>query len=123
MTGEDLRANLSPETVPGSDSTSEDPTTATAGASTPARGLPDRSQHGTADPGTLPHQCRCGVRWSGNRTCHCGACHHTVSGVSTFDAHRRNGQCLHPADVGLSLLPGRAYECWGTTDDTQLKEA
>lgn len=40
-------------------------------------------------------------------------CHQTFSGVSTFDAHRRNGRCLTPAEVGMSLVPGRPYECWG----------
>jgi hypothetical protein len=33
--------------------------------------------------------------------------------VTPFDAHRRGGECRTPGDVGLSLLPGRAYRCWG----------
>jgi hypothetical protein len=40
-----------------------------------------------------------------------------VSGVTAFDRHRRNGQCLNPAGIGLTLLAGRAYECWGNTED------
>lgn len=66
----------------------------------------------------LPHGCRCGARWAGTSTAHCGAqCHKIFSGPSTFDAHRRNGECLDPASVGMSLLAGRAYECWGFPGD------
>lgn len=61
----------------------------------------------------LPHTCRCGARWAGSRTAHCASCHETFSGVTPFDAHRRGGECRTPGDVGLSLLPGRAYRCWG----------
>lgn len=73
---------------------------------------------GTADPATLPHTCRCKKRWSGGRTAHCGVCHITFGGVAGFDAHRRNGTCRTPEETGLALLPGRAYECWGTVEDT-----
>lgn len=63
----------------------------------------------------LPHSCRCGARWAGSNTTHCGACHaFTFTGVGAFDAHRKNGRCNPPADVGLVLIPGRAYEVWGT---------
>jgi hypothetical protein len=36
---------------------------------------------------------------------HCGAadCHQTFGGVGTFDKHRRNGECLAPAELGLRL--------------------
>jgi hypothetical protein len=68
---------------------------------------------GTRSPDTLPHSCRCGTRWAGSNTAHCGACHDTFSGVSTFDRHRRDGRCIAPYHVGLSLLDGRAYDCWG----------
>lgn len=34
---------------------------------------------------------------------HCAArsCHRTFGGVSGFDAHRRNGECLHPEEIGM----------------------
>lgn len=72
---------------------------------------------GTKDPATLPFSCRCGARWSGYETCHCGSCHITASGLATFDRHRPNGRCVPPASVGLVPIPGRAYECWGTTSN------
>lgn len=113
-----LSANLSPENLPGSDSTDEPGSAVLGGPQTLARGGPDRSLRGTADPSTLPHRCgRCESRWAGNSTCHCGSCHVTFSGVTTFDRHRRNGQCLNPYSIGLSLLPGRAYHCWGNTEE------
>jgi hypothetical protein len=62
----------------------------------------------------LPHTCRCGARWSGSATCHCGACHTTFGGIGAFDLHRRGGRCAHPASLGLTLLPGRAYDAWGS---------
>jgi hypothetical protein len=64
----------------------------------------------------LPFGDRCGARWAGTTTCHCGGktgCHRTFSGASTFDRHRRGGQCLDPEAAGLALLAGRAYACWG----------
>lgn len=62
----------------------------------------------------LPHSCRCGARWSGTRTAHCaGTCHLTFNGVSPFEDHRRGGACLPPQQVGMSLIPGRPYDCWG----------
>jgi hypothetical protein len=65
-------------------------------------------------PENLPHACRCGARWSGTGTCHCGACHVTTTGISTFAQHRPRGACAPPATVGLVVVPGRAYKCWGT---------
>lgn len=77
---------------------------------------------GTRSHQDLPFGCgRCDSRWSGNQTCHCGVCHLTFSGVSTFDAHRQPGHCLHPLFVGLSVVPGRAYECWGTTAEPEAE--
>lgn len=98
---------------------------------------PDLSQHGTAaaarpeePPMTvtardkmtaaagsrnytdLPHQCRCGARWSGSNTCHCGACHITTTGIGSFTAHRRGGTCTDPATIGMVLAGGRAYDAW-----------
>lgn len=68
----------------------------------------------------LPHGClRCGQKWSGTITSHCGAgCCNTFSRVSAFDRHRRHGGCRPPAEVGLTLVAGRHYPCWGTTEET-----
>lgn len=33
---------------------------------------------------------------------HCGACHVTFGGVTGFDRHRRDGQCLTPAEIGYA---------------------
>lgn len=86
-----------------------------AGPSNPARGI--NGEPGTADPATLPYTCRCGTRWNGTRTAHCAAqCHRTFTGVTGFDAHRRDGQCVDPASLGMVVIPGRAYEVWGHTD-------
>lgn len=38
--------------------------------------------------------------------CHCAACHHTFGGISNFDAHRRNGHCLTPPEIGCELREG-----------------
>lgn len=65
----------------------------------------------------LPFGHACGARWSGANTTHCSKCHMTFSGVSTFDTHRKDGECVHPVFVGLTAVTGRAYECWGTTSD------
>lgn len=72
---------------------------------------------GTADPATLPHTCRCEKRWSGGLTAHCGSCHLTFTGVRNFDAHRKDGKCRQPTEIGLNIVQGRAYECWGTTEE------
>jgi hypothetical protein len=78
-------------------------------------------QRTVSDP-ARPHGCGgCPARWSGTRTSHCGAagCHVSFAGVSLFDRHRVNGHCVPPARLGMSLLPGRPYPCWGyPTEET-----
>jgi len=37
---------------------------------------------------------------------HCGTCHTTFGGVTGFDRHRRNGQCLDPATLGFMPRAG-----------------
>jgi hypothetical protein len=84
-----------------------------------------RQTSGTRAHDTLPFGHRCGARWSGLGTAHCARCCNTFSGVSAFDDHRKDGACLDPATVGLSILDGRAYQCWGkpqtieTTEETR----
>lgn len=68
------------------------------------------------DETRLPHACgRCGARWGGHNTAHCSAqgCCRTFSGITTFERHHRNGECLNPASLGMSLLSSRPYPCWG----------
>ncbi len=68
-------------------------------------------------PGTravedLPHAHRCGARWSGANTSHCGACCRTFTGVEAFDRHRPDGVCTDPAALGMTLARDRAYDAW-----------
>lgn len=84
---------------------------AVGAAGTPARGLPVTA--GTRDYANLPHACRCGARWSGTATCHCGGCHLTFTGITAFDTHRPGGNCTPPDNFGLVRVDGRAYQCWG----------
>jgi hypothetical protein len=97
------------ESVP---STREPSSAVTARQGTPARSVSEQTP-GSRMYSDLPHSCRCGDRWAGSQTCHCPTCHRTFSGVTHFDRHRRAGECLDPAGIGLSLIEGRAYECWG----------
>lgn len=75
--------------------------------------------NGTRAHEDLPHSCgRCDNRWAGANTSHCGACHLTFSAVGSFDKHRNAGRCNKAADVGLVLVDGRAYDCWGTRGES-----
>lgn len=51
----------------------------------------------------------CEATWTALGTCHCGACHHTFSGVDLFDKHRsqygEHGACLNPADLTIRKGP------------------
>lgn len=67
---------------------------------------------GTRAPEDLPHTHRCGDRWAGANTSHCGVCHFTFTGVEAFDRHRPDGVCTHPDVLGMRVAPGRAYEAW-----------
>lgn len=46
---------------------------------------------------------------------HCGACHVTFAGVRYFDRHRKDGRCLDPAELGLTLKGS----VWGTVMPTE----
>lgn len=65
----------------------------------------------------------CGAEWSGLSAAHCGACHQTFSAVSSFDLHRRNGECRDPAKAGLvkSKRPGIDW-CFPGVNPNALKE-
>jgi hypothetical protein len=112
---------MSPQTVqePLSFATLGTTTPTTVEAATARQGDAERMRQaaGSRDHNDLPHSCgRCGGRWSGSLTSHCGVCHHTFGGVAPFDRHRPDGHCVTPLEVGLSPLPGRAYACWGQTE-------
>lgn len=73
----------------------------------------------------LPHSCGgCINRWAGASTAHCGGsrgCHVTFSSPSSFDRHRRTGQCLAPTDASLVPLDRAGYIVWGhPTDEANL---
>lgn len=58
----------------------------------------------------------CDSHFGGLRTAHCGACHRTFTGITTFDKHRVRHKCIDPATVGL-VDAGRKYPCFGTEGD------
>lgn len=52
----------------------------------------------------VPNTCGgCEASWTGDRPCHCSACHRTFAGVHLFDTHRtakgERGECLNPASI------------------------
>lgn len=49
---------------------------------------------------------------------HCSACHHTFSGITAFDRHRRAGACLSPLTIGLHADRRGVWRHPGP-DDTQ----
>ncbi len=49
---------------------------------------------------------------------HCTTCHRTFGGVTYFDAHRCNGWCNNPADLGLVEHGG----LWTTPEGHQQRE-
>lgn len=76
---------------------------------------------------------KCPAQWGGMNTAHCAACHHTFSGVTSFDRHRIAatdgpnskrpfGACHDPATMTKEVEDGepvlvfadadRAYPCW-----------
>lgn len=71
----------------------------------------------------LPNSCgRCGTRWSGDSTSHCGSCHETMAGPSVFDRHRREGRCLDPVALGCVLRVRPGYTVWGFPADEADRE-
>jgi hypothetical protein len=58
-------------------------------------------------------QCRrCGEQWTGYATCHCSACHITVTDISAFDKHRHRGRCLDPEAAGLTKIRRAQWTGW-----------
>lgn len=117
MTGQLELALPAPGNDPTADPACPRTTDGPEAASTPLpRGKRAGSVEASNSSREFPHSCgRCGSRWGGNNTAHCAAkgCCKTFSGISTFDRHRRNGECLDPASLGMSLLASRPYPCWG----------
>ena len=92
-------------------------------AEQPSVVVQDGSDSSEGSEARLPHSCRCGARWAGTRTAHCGgSCHLTFNGVSPFDDHRRGGACTPPQELGMTLVFGRAYDCWGYPAEGMLPE-
>ena len=49
----------------------------------------------------MPECRRHGLTWTGLSMAHCESCGALFGVVSSFDLHRKNGECLQPAKVGL----------------------
>jgi hypothetical protein len=83
---------------------------------------PSTSQIGKNQPRNAIACARCDNWWAGMLTSHCGACHHTFTGLTAFEAHRDGShsqgtrRCLDPIQVGL-VRSGRDYLCWGFPSD------
>jgi hypothetical protein len=43
----------------------------------------------------------CAGAWAGSERAHCSACHRTFDDVELFDAHRADGRCRCPEELGL----------------------
>lgn len=93
---------------------------------TPTPTTPERSSAATARPHT--RESRTGARPTGSRCvddcrkptathAHCTVCHRTFSAVTHFDAHRRDGWCLDPRDLGLTDSAG----LWSTPEGHQRR--
>jgi hypothetical protein len=56
----------------------------------------------------MSRTCARDCRQPGPSHCHCAAasCHATFASLEAFDDHRRNGQCLNPASLGLVAVDG-----------------
>lgn len=79
-------------------------------------GLHARHQNATAPIGS---KCRPDCRQPSASQAHCSGCHRTFGGVTYFDAHRCNGWCLNPADLGLVERDG----LWTTPEGHQRRAA
>lgn len=73
---------------------------------------PDRTEDdaGTAVPAQRSHrerptwtQCTGDCVKPTPAQAHCTVCHRTFGGVSNFDKHRRDGWCIDPSTLGMTL--------------------
>ena len=53
----------------------------------------------------------CDATWTGTAPAHCAGCHETFTSTSGFDAHRRAGRCLIPAEIGM-VRADRRWPGW-----------
>lgn len=63
---------------------------------------------------------RCGARWQKHEELHCLTCHTTWVDVESHDAHRNDGVCKRPGEVGMVLQGGRVYAAWGKPSPDEL---
>ena len=45
--------------------------------------------------------------------CRCGGCGEVFSTVGNFDRHRRGGECVCPAALGMEIKTGPGGTWWG----------
>lgn len=57
--------------------------------------------------------CGCGAQWGGMKTCHCGRCHRTFTGLTAFD-HHRPGTCS--VDRLVVVRNSGNQQVWGVPD-------
>jgi hypothetical protein len=84
----------------------------------PARKSPTGSRHNAAGASN-----RCGntcVRPTPSQA-HCAAlgCHRTFGGVTGFDAHRKDGECINPTTLGMVLSD---HGIWRTPMSDEARE-
>lgn len=65
---------------------------------------------------------RCVKPGVGTNQCHCTVCHKSFTAVGNFDDHRRHGQCLNPADLGMTPNSHGFYRRPMTDDEKQRFE-
>lgn len=80
------------------------------------------NEHGWWGESGMTHCRDCHATWSGTRLAHCAACHRTFGGVSGFDDHRKDGQCIDPGTLKRPqhLVP---HPKWGTPIWRQVVDA
>lgn len=67
---------------------------------------PRKAAHGARQHADGPNHCDAGCKRPTKTQAHCAArgCHRTFGGVGNFDRHRRDGRCLPPETLGMSLV-------------------
>jgi len=72
---------------------------------------PDPASLGVARDEVIRHGA-CGRWWTGRDRNHCGSCHETISSVTGFDAHQKDGKCVSPGAVGMVAREEPWGELW-----------